>query len=90
VSILFDKSKAKGASLLASFKEIISVNPQINSSKVATTDLIYKSDKPVTVFYKLQAIDVNIIGSKGNEPERIDLSLGKVVRSDELVNKREE
>lgn len=90
VNISFDKSKAKSASLLASFKEIINANPQISTNSSAKTDLIYKNPKPVTVFYKLQSINVNVIGSKGNEPERIDLTLGKRVRSDELVYKRKE
>jgi hypothetical protein len=90
VNITFDKSKDKSASLLASFKEIISANPQISTNTVSKTDLIYKLEKPITVFYKLQAIDVNVIGSKGTEPERIDLTLGKIVRSDELVYKRKE
>lgn len=90
VNISFDKTKDKGASFSASFKEIISANPQISASTVDKTDLIYKLDKPITVFYKLRSIDINVIGSKGDEPERIDLSLGKMVKSEELVYKKKQ
>lgn len=90
LKISFDRSKAQSASLVASVKEVVSANPQIDASTDAETSLTYKQDKSITVFYKLQTIDVNIIGSKGDEPERIDLTLGKKVKSDELVYKRKD
>lgn len=90
VSITFDKTRDKSAAFAASFKELISANPHVSASTVDKTDLIYKRDTPVTVFYKLQKINMNVIGAKGDEPERMVLSLGEKVRSDELVYKKKE
>jgi hypothetical protein len=84
VTITFDKSSQKSASLAAKIKSMIGVDTHAKIDVTNNSDLVYTSNVPLTVFYKLRYIDVNVIGDKGTGNEKVDVALGNVVKNDEL------
>lgn len=58
----------------AKFKQLVKLNPEVNISNVKNNSLVYSTNTPRVIFYKLRPIEVDII--KGPNTEKFELSLG--------------
>ncbi|MGZ3814567.1 MAG: hypothetical protein ACXVJN_22465 [Mucilaginibacter sp.] len=77
VNITFDRTSKGGADISVKFKSIFKANPAVSWSGNTKDDLVYDLGTPLTVFYHLRPIDVNVIGNKGTGEEKVVVSLGR-------------
>ncbi|MGZ3767865.1 MAG: hypothetical protein ACXVA2_24590 [Mucilaginibacter sp.] len=77
VNITLDKTNTGAVEASVKFKTIFKVNPKIQWSGNIKDDLVYDLTTPLTVFYHLRPINVNVIGDKGTGAEKVVVSLGR-------------
>lgn len=87
-SITFDKSSKKSLEVATKIKAMIGVGGHIMKDESTNIDLVYKLNEPLTIFYKLRAINVSIENYKGTNQKKVDVSLGSIIESDELIFKK--
>jgi hypothetical protein len=62
----------------AKIKKILDAHPHVNIKDSDSTGLTYHVGEPKVILYRLNKINANIVGARGNNPGRIELSLGEV------------
>lgn len=85
VSIVLNKNKKWGTGMKAKVDKIVQASGGLNVDKKDNSSLVYKNAVPVTVFYKLNAI--NVFKLKG-PTDKYEVELGDLVKENEIIIKR--
>ncbi|THU34920.1 hypothetical protein FAM09_23295 [Niastella caeni] len=88
VNIILNKSNKWGAEMNAKVKEMIKANTRGKGSTTNNVSLVYNSGAPVTVFYKLNAINVFKIKDKSDGKDKYEIELGQPVHADVVTKRR--
>lgn len=84
VNITFDKVSKNSLTLATKIKSMIGLGGHFMKDETNNADLVYKSNQPLTIFYKLRSINVIVENYKGTGQKKVDISLGSPIKSDEL------
>lgn len=85
VSILFSRSKATESQAFSKIKNLLNIDGHFQVTSNNNDELSYNLQESLVIFYKLRQINVKVSKIKGEPLQKVELSLGQNLNSDELT-----